>query len=157
MVAFAGASPAHNQVVLHRAGILHRQLRDSGCCGYASDLKVQTPGQEVFAYPDLTAVCGEPQFPDEQEDVLLNPSVIVEVFSNTNEARDRGQKLLHYIQIPSLHDVLLVSQHEPRIEHYQRQPDGRWLWDVVEGRQAKLVIPSIGCTIPLSEVYEGVP
>ncbi len=110
---------------------------------------VSDPSAQIF-------VCGEPQFRDEQEDVLPNPTVIVEVLSNTTEARDRGEKLPHYVHIPSLHDVLLVSQHEPRIEHYERQPEGRWLWDVVEGRQAKLVIPSIGCTIPLSEVYEGV-
>jgi len=64
--AFAGVSPAHNQIVFHLAGILHTPLRHTCCRGYASDLKVQTLGQQMFAYPDLTVVRGEPRFRDEQ-------------------------------------------------------------------------------------------
>ncbi|GIV17467.1 MAG: hypothetical protein KatS3mg022_2902 [Armatimonadota bacterium] len=154
--AFAGASPAHNQIVFNLAGILHTQLRHTSCRGYASDLKVQTPGQEMFAYPDLTVVCGEPQFRDEQKDVLLNPTLVVEVLSESTEARDRGEKFLQYIQIPSLRDYLLVSQSEPRVEHYERQPNGRWLLNVVQGLEGEVHLVSIGCTLLLAEVYEGV-
>lgn len=154
--AFAGASPAHNQIVFNLAGILHTQLRHTSCRGYASDLKVQTPGHEMFAYPDLTVVCGEPQFRDEQKDVLLNPTLIVEVLSESTEARDRGEKFLQYIQIPSLRDYLLVSQSEPRLEHYERQPDGRWLLNVVHGLDGEVHLVSVGCTLRLAEVYEGV-
>ncbi|GBC95190.1 hypothetical protein HRbin16_00977 [bacterium HR16] len=154
--AFAEASPAHNQIVFNLAGILHEQLRHTSCRGYASDLKVQTPGQEMFAYPDLTVVCGEPRLRDEQEDVLLNPTVIVEVLSESTEARDRGEKFLQYIQIPSLHHYLLVSQSEPRVEHYERQSDGRWLLSVVQGVDGAVHLASIGCTLRLAEVYEGV-
>lgn len=156
VIAFAGASPAHNQIVFNLAGILHAQLRHTSCRGYASDLKVQTPGQEMFAYPDLTVVCREPQFRDEQQDVLLNPTLIIEVLSESTEARDRGAKFLHYIQIPSLRDYLLVSQSEPRVEHYERQPDGRWLLSVVQGLGEQMHLASIGCTLRLAEIYEGV-
>lgn len=154
--AFAGASPAHNQIVFHLAGILHAQLRHTPCRGYASDLKVQTPGQEMFAYPDLTVVCGEPQFRDELQDVLLNPTLIIEVLSMSTEARDRGEKFLQYIQIPSLHDYLLVSQSEPRVEHYERQSDGRWLLSVLQGLDEQVHLASIGCTLRLADIYEGV-
>lgn len=154
--AFAGASPAHNQLVFNLAGILHTQLRRTPCRGYASDLKVQTPGQEMFAYPDLTVVCGEPQFRDEQQDVLLNPTLIIEVLSESTETRDRGEKFLQYIQIPSLRDYLLVSQSEPRIEHYARQPDNRWLLTLVQGLDGEVYLSSIGCTLRLAEVYGGV-
>lgn len=154
--AFAGASPAHNQIVFNLAGILHTQLRHTSCRGYASDLKVQTPGQEMFAYPDLTVVCGEPQFRDEQKDVLLNPTLVVEVLSESTEARDRGEKFLQYIQIPFLRDYLLVSQSEPRVEHYERQPNGRWLLNVVQGLEGEVHLVSIGCTLLFAGVYEGV-
>ena len=154
--AFAGASPAHNQIVFNLAGILHTQLRSTPCRGYASDLKVQTPGQEMFAYPDLTVVCGEPQFRDEQQDVLLNPTLIIEVLSESTETRDRGEKFLQYIQIPSLRDYLLVSQSEPRIEHYARQPDNRWLLTLTHGLDGEVYLSSIGCTLRLAEVYGGV-
>lgn len=156
ITALAGASPAHNRIVFNLAGILHAQLRGSSCQGFASDLKVQTPGQEMFAYPDLSIVCGEPQFRDEQQDVLLNPTVIVEVLSESTEARDRGEKFLLYIQIPTLRDYLLVSQTETRIEHYERQRDNRWLLTIASGDGAEVHLRSIGCTIRLADVYEGV-
>ncbi len=156
VTALAGASPAHNQIVFNLAGILHAQLRHSGCRGFASDLKVQTPGAEMFAYPDLTVVCGEPQFRDQNRDVLLNPTVIIEVLSESTEARDRGEKFLLYIQIPSLRDYLLVSQSERRIEHYARQPDNRWLLTVAEGEAGEVHLSAVDCSIRLREVYEGV-
>ncbi len=152
VTALAGASPSYNRVVFNLAGILHSQLRQSGCHGFGSDLKVQTPGAEMFAYPDLTIVCGEPQL----RDVLLNPTVIVEVLSESTEARDRGEQFLLYIQIPSLRDYLLVSQNESRIEHYARQPDNRCLLSVVNGVSGDVYLSSIRCRIPLGEVYEGV-
>ncbi|MCC6444237.1 MAG: Uma2 family endonuclease, partial [Armatimonadetes bacterium] len=116
----------------------------------------RTDPNGLYAYPDLTVVCGEPAFHDARQDVLLNPVVIVEVLSPSTEACDRGKKFALYRRIESLADYLLVSQEEPGIEHYARQPDDRWLLTPAEGLEASVYIASIDCPLALADVYDKV-
>jgi Uma2 family endonuclease len=119
----------------------------------------------LYAYPDLVVVCGPSQYHDQARDVLLNPTVIVEVLSPSTEAIDRGDKLYRYRRwLPTLMDYVLVAQDRLVIDHYQRTPTGspapqertRWELETLEGRDAHLHLPSINCTVPLAEVYERI-
>jgi Uma2 family endonuclease len=119
----------------------------------------------LYAYPDLVVVCGPSQYHDQVRDVLLNPTVIVEVLSPSTEAFDRGDKLYRYRRwIPTLTDYVLVAQDRPMIDHYQRTPTGspapqeqtRWELETLEGLDPHLHLPSIACTVPLAEVYERI-
>jgi Uma2 family endonuclease len=102
-------------------------------------------------------VCGSSQYHDQARDVLLNPTVIVEVLSPSTEASDRGDKLYRYRRwLPTLTDYVLVAQDRPVIDHYQRTTAGRWELETLEGRDAHLYLPSINCTVPLAEVYERI-
>jgi len=110
-----------------------------------------------FAYPDLVVVCGAMQFHDQVRDVLLNPTVIVEVLSPSTEACDRGEKFRRYrVWLPTLTDYVLGAQDRPIIDHYHRQEDGTWALRTLEGLTAHLHLPSIDCTVPLADVYERV-
>jgi Uma2 family endonuclease len=42
----------------------------------------------------VSVVCGEVEFADDKRDVILNPSLIVEVSSESTAAFDRGKKFL---------------------------------------------------------------
>ena len=111
----------------------------------------------LYAYPDLVVVCGPSQYHDQARDVLLNPTVIVEVLSPSTEAFDRGDKFHRYRRwLPTLTDYVLVAQDRPMIDHYQRTPTGRWELETLEGLDAHLHLPSIACTVPLAEVYERI-
>src|SRR5581483_1869313 len=89
-------------------------------------------------------------------DVLLNPSVIVEVLSPSTEAFDRGEKFLRYrTWIDTLTDYVMVSQTMPLIEHYSRREDG-WLLTAASELSGTILIPSIDCQLRLSEVYDRV-
>jgi Uma2 family endonuclease len=96
VVAFAGASPAHNAIVFNLVGVLYPQLRGRPCRGFPSDLRVHIPVTGSFTYPDVVVVCGEPVFHDQQRDTLLNPTLVVEILSESTEQRDRGIKAEHY-------------------------------------------------------------
>jgi Uma2 family endonuclease len=89
-------------------------------------------------------------------DTLMNPTVLMEVLSDSTESYDRGAKFGHYRKIPSVIEYLLVAQHEYRIEQYVRQPAGPWLRSEVQGLGAKIELPSIDCSLELTEVYERV-
>src|SRR6266851_6519501 len=153
--AMAGGSPEHNLISGNAFGVLWSQLRDSPCTPYNSDMKVRV-AEDLYAYPDVTVVCGEAQFAGEEREVLLNPTLIVEVLSPSTEAWDRGGKFEQYRQRESLQEYVLVTQVRPHVERFARQASGQWLLTEVNGLEAVLSLPSIGCELALAEVYRKV-
>ncbi|MDQ5910013.1 MAG: Uma2 protein [Pseudomonadota bacterium] len=154
--AMAGASRAHNLITVNLTRELSQRLKGRPCEVYSSDMKVKVKSSGLYTYPDVTIVCGEPRFDDAQNDILLNPKIILEVLSPSTEAYDRGDKFEHYRRLASLSDYILVAQHRCRIEHFSRQADGRWLLVEVNDLQADLALDSISCALPLAEIYERV-
>lgn len=159
----AGESIAHARISVNLVAVIAAQLNGSSCEALSKDTKVrsgptpmssrQTSG--MFSYPDLVVVCGEPEFHDAYKDVIVNPTAIMEVLSPTTEAFDRGDKFAHYRDWnSSLKDYLLVSQAEPRVDHYVRQPDNSWSVTFYTGLEAVVAIPAIGCTLKLADVYK---
>lgn len=102
------------------------------------------------------AVCGEPQFLDDQRDTLLNPAVIIEVLSPSTEAYDRGLKFEQYRSIESLQDYLLVSSARVQVELFTRQADGRWLLTAAARPEDSLELPSVGCRVTVADLCEKV-
>ena len=119
-------------------------------------MRVKVNPTGLYTYPDVAVVGGEPRFEDSHVDTLLNPTVLIEVLSDSTEAYDRGGKFAHYRALESLSDYLLVAQNEPRIEDFRRQTDGQWLYSVADGLDAEVEIANIGCVLHLAEVYERV-
>jgi len=154
--AMTGGSRNHNLIVLNIGRELSLQLKKRACEVYASDLRVRVPATGLYTYPDITVVCGEPRFEDEELETLLNPTLLIEVLSPTTEAYDRGKKFEHYQTIPSLSEYLLVSQASFRVEQFLRQEDNRWLFTAVAGFEGRISLPSIQCELVLAEVYDKV-
>jgi len=154
--AMSGGSPRHSEIAANVIVALGSQLRGSPCHVYSSDLKVATDPHGPYAYPDLSIVCGELSFLGDHNDVIINPTVLVEVLSPSTEAYDRGRKFARYQRMESLADYILVAQDEPRVEHFTRQEHGQWLMSSAEGLDASLTIASIDCVLRLSEVYDKV-
>ncbi len=157
MYAMAGASPAHGVIVWNLGGELRIALRGSGCRGTPSDLRVRVSPEGLYTYPDIVVYCGKARFADDRKDTLVNPTLIVEVLSPTTEARDRGFKFAQYRKLESLREYILVSQTEPRVEVFRPSSGpGEWIFVEAAGLDAVCRLESIGCEIPLSEIYSGV-
>jgi Uma2 family endonuclease len=154
--AMAGASTRHNLIVANLIITLGAQLKGRPCRVYPSDLKVRVPNSKRFFYPDVSVVCGDDEFADAEQDVILNPTLIVEVSSESTAAFDRGKKFLSYQQIGSLQEYLLVSQDEILVEGYARQGNDTWLYTKVTGLDGKLILPSIESELALRDVYDKV-
>jgi Uma2 family endonuclease len=156
MFAMAGAREAHNLIVLNLAAALHQQFRPRPCRAYMSDMRVRVSATGLYTYPDILAVCGEPQFLDERRDTLLNPNLIVEVLSPSTEAYDRGRKFEHYRSVESLGEYLLVSSERVSAELFTRQPDGRFLLTAAGRLEDSLDLQSVGGRLTLADLYEKV-
>ena len=156
MFAMAGGTLEHSLIATNLARELGNRLRGTPCIPFNSDLRIKIEATGLLTYPDISVICGAPRFAEDTADTAVNPSVLVEVLSESTEAYDRGKKFEHYSQIPTLREYLLVSQTEPRIEQFLRQADERWLWTAANGTDSKLEIPSLGISITLSEVFANV-
>jgi Uma2 family endonuclease len=161
----AGESPDHGTICTNISGQLYNQLRGKPCQVFSKDMKVRSGPEPksryeikgLYSHPDLVVICGEPQFHDEYRDVLLNPTVIIEVLSPSTEAFDRGEKWLRYqTWLPSLTHYVLVSQARPQLEHYLRQPSGEWLYSSVKELESSLHLAAVDSTLRLAEVYDRI-
>lgn len=155
--ALAGASERHNLIVGNLFASLHGQLKGTPCKVYSGDMRLKVSATGLYTYPDVVALCGEAHFDDEQQDTLLNPTMVIEVLSKSTEGYDRGEKFAHYRKIESLVEYLLISQDKYSIEQYVRQPDNQWLMSEVSKLEEGIELPSIKCRLLLSDVYYKIP
>lgn len=156
IIAMTGASRKHNMILANIVAELRNQLKGRPCRVYPSDMRVKAEETGLFTYPDATVACGEERFTDERFDTLLTPMVIIEVLSDSTEGYDRGAKFAHYRTIPSLKEYILVSQHQPKIERFSKNPEGQWVLSETGPADAVIRLDAIDCTLSLSEVYDKV-
>ena len=155
IIAFAGASRAHILITGNAFYRLRTQLEGKPCEAYIADMRVRATPTE-YVYPDVAVVCGEPSFADDEFDILLNPTVIIEVLSPSTEARDRGDKLQHYGSLESVKDYLLVAQDKIRVDHYIKQSGNEWKLRVYTESGDEVEIASIGCKLRLVDIFAQV-
>ena len=158
IIAMAGAGYAHNLICANLTGELYSQLRGKSCSAVGSDQRLQIMSGSAFVYPDLTVVCGPPEFNEERKpDTLLNPTLLVEVLSPTTSQYDRSDKFMLYRQVPSLRQYLTLDSCSVHAELYTLAEPGRWVLTETRDLSAVLDLSGIACQVPLAEVYAGVP
>lgn len=151
----AGTSINHNQIVNNTFKTFDRKLEGRPCRVFTSDIRLRAPKDEVYTYPDVMVICGKIEIDPRQQDTVMNPQVIVEVWSESTQDYDRGAKFKMYRQIPSLREYVMIDQAAPYIEYYRR--DGHfWVLETLEGMDAKLSLRDLGCEIDLTEIYRQI-
>ena len=135
----------HGIIYQNIGGLFYIQRKGTPCFAVSKDTKVRSGLSIVselsvsgmFSYPDIVVMCGEPIFFDDRGDIILNPTTIVEVLSPSTELFDRGEKF-------------------QLVELYRRQPVDSWILQEAAGLDASVVLPAIGCTLKLADVYERI-
>lgn len=155
IVAMAGASENHNIISSNLFLEIGIQTKKNACRAFSSDMRVKAKKGNYY-YPDIVVACGERKFEDNKKDVLLNPSVIVEVLSKSTKLKDRNEKLDSYTSLDSLTDYVLIEQDTVRVEHYIKSGEKEWKMRLLTEKTDKLVLESINCEISLEEIYREV-
>jgi Uma2 family endonuclease len=152
----SGARSPHIDIVVALARIISTWLIDRPGHVYTNDMRVYAASARLFTYPDVVVVEGEPQLLDDEFDTLLNPAVIIEVLSPSTEDYDRGDKFARYRRLDTLREYILVAQDQVRVERYTRQGE-EWPLTAFTGLDDVLRLESIGCDVPLRQVYAKTP
>lgn len=148
--AMAGGSQRHNFL----SGRVHNALSVAlgTCFVFPSDQRIGMEASERYVYPDVSVVCGKTQSEPGAKDVIVNPTILVEVVSTSTEQYDRGDKWEGYQRIASLTDYLLVSQTHVRIEQFQRSAAG-WTYRAYgSGERIKL---ANGAELEVDAIFAG--
>ena len=158
ILAMAGGTGTHAIIIANVLAELRNALRGKPFRPVASDLRVRYGRKAKYGYTDGLVVCGPLAYDpiDAKQMTLLNPSLIVEVLSESSERFDRGEKFSYYREIESFREYVLISQHEARIETFLRQDDGTWRFASYVGLDARVPLPSIGVELVARAVYADV-
>ena len=154
--AMSGGTARHRLIQTNLLAVLWHALKGRPCTVYNNDLRILIDKAGLYTYPDASIICGALEFPAGEDDIVLNPTVIFEVLSDSTEAYDRGRKFGHYRQIPSLEEYVVISQKEPLIETNRRNLDQTWTMTESRGTSATMILASVGLTLSLAEIYDRV-
>ena len=151
--AMAGASRRHSSITINITATLRNAARQTPCVVYSSDVKVRTASSRSYYYPDVVVGCDH----DDTDDYYLEkPCLIVEVLSKSTEKRDRSEKLLSYMNVPSLKVYMLVEQDKPEVELFYRKENNDWWVESYKGLDAVLKLPCPETELTLADIYEEI-
>ena len=151
--AMAGGTERHARIIGNLFFQLRLALKEKGCTVYTDALRVRVEAEDLFTYPDLSIVCGPGTFYDDKRTTLLDPTLLVEVLSDSTETYDRTTKWRFYRQIPSLQTYVMVSQRGRAVDLITRDGED---WRLRADADGSVQIESLGLSLDLDEIYEGV-
>ena len=153
----AGASPNHNRIQSNLNFHLRLKLRGKPCEVFPSDMRVKVPAYPPYRYPDLSALCGEAQFETlGKQELFVNPSLIVEILSDSTEAFDRSYKFTYYKSIESFVEYVLIAQDRPHVSQFVKQSDNAWLNYEFNSLEEAFYLTALDCELNLPEIYEAI-
>lgn len=158
--AMAGGSEDHSALAAEVLRALGNALEDRPCRVHTSDLRIYVEAVGLATFPDGAVICGQlEQHEPSPNATALNPSVLLEVTSDSSEEYDTGDKLRYYQTIPTLKEYIIVSHRERRITVHQRRLDPETQTDVWVARVAiaggRVEVPSIGTSLSCDRIYRN--
>jgi Uma2 family endonuclease len=155
MFAMSGGTLWHSQISANWIVHLGYALRGGPCRVFTSDARVRIAASGSYVYPDVTVVCGDP-VANQDDDILISPTVVIEVLSPSTADYNRGKKFELYRDIPSLREYVLTHSDTPRVEHFARQTETSWIFREYKGLEHSLRLEAIGCEIGMADIYERI-
>jgi Uma2 family endonuclease len=154
--AMSGASWEHNVIAKNISTLVLPFLKGKPCDMFGSDLRIHIPENTLYTYPDFSIICDKPEITDEEKDIVVKPSVIIEILSKSTKDYDRGSKFMLYRSIKTLKEYITIDSLSISVEIYTRQENNTWLLSEFKQLSESFVISTIGLTLLLKDVYEEV-
>ncbi len=151
-----GGTTNHNKV----AGNFYKKFPDTiesqNYDIYINDVKLWIDKYNIYTYPDVIVIKGEPEYYGSGKTIITNPLVIVEVLSNSTKNYDKGEKFKYYRSIPSFQEYILIDQYSFAVEQYVKQREGQWIFQEYEGENSILKLDSVNFEITFNDIYARV-
>jgi Uma2 family endonuclease len=156
IIPMVGGLPNHNLIVLNLAAALNFALKRKPHYVFATDQRLWIPQKRIYTYPDVMVVAGEIQLQAGRKDTITNPTVIVEVLSQSTQAYDQGDKFKAYRTITTFEEYVLINQSNYYVEQYQKIGQNQWLFSEVKDQEGVLKLNTIPFEMSLLDLYDKV-
>ena len=158
IIPMAGGTYEHNLISANCIGAVGNKLKEIGkpCVVLSSDQKIQVAAFGRFFYADGSVVCDGPQFFEGRRDVIENPTLIIEVASESTELFDRTEKFERYSSLSSFKEYVLVSQKQPHVEVWTFVAANVWEVRIYKKMEDKVVFKTLDCSIDFEKIYENI-
>lgn len=150
--AMAGASNQHNEIFTNLFGELTFRLKTKLCRPYGSDKRLKIPQNQLYTYPDISIYCNT-STPFETANNSKEPTVLIEILSESTKDYDRGRKFKFYRDIGALKEYILIDSESISVENFRLNPSNHWELEEYKSIEQNLVISTLDITIPLREIY----
>ncbi len=151
--AMAGGSEEHSALASEMGRVLGNAVGDGPCRVHTSDLRIYVEAVGLATFPDGSVIFGPmQQHGASPAATALNPTILVEVTSDSSEDYDTGPKRAYYQTIPTLREYVVVSHRERRIAVHSRAADDVWTTRVAI-RGGRVDVSSLGAELIVDEIY----
>ncbi|QXU39873.1 Uma2 family endonuclease [Pedobacter sp. D749] len=151
--AMSGAGFNHNLIFSNVFGVLAHKLKGSKCIPFGSDMRMNVPENTLFTYPDISIYCNEIKHLNEDEDTILQPTVIIEILSPSTKNYDKGKKFNLYKDIPSLKEYIMIDSESVSVEAYYIDEEKNWVLNQQKELSEALTFVSMGFNVALNDIY----
>ncbi len=156
IITMPGGTATHNIIAVNITTALKIALKETSCRVFNADMRLWIADANRFTYPDAMVVCGALEFGLGRQDLITNPTLIVEVLSESTKSDDRGEKFDDYRTLKSFQEYVLVHQKEKRVEKYHKLEAERWMLEIYTDPKREMALRSLNASLILNDCYDGV-
>ena len=151
-----GGSINHNRISGNLYIALSLALKQQEHEAFIGDVRLWMPNKQIYTYPDVLVIAGEPQYVANRTDTITNALIIAEVLSKSTQGYDRQAKFADYRTIPGFQEYLLIDQTRIYVEQYAKIGEKRWELRVYNAEDEEISLSSIPLQISLKKLYNKV-
>ncbi|MCX5983727.1 MAG: Uma2 family endonuclease [Nostocales cyanobacterium LacPavin_0920_SED1_MAG_38_18] len=156
IIPMTGGTTNHNEISGNFYLHFKLKMRNQNYKIYMGDVKLWLERYQIYTYPDIMVIQGEPIYQGTGTTQVTNPLMIVEVLSKSTINYDKTDKFRFYRSLPELKEYIMINQYEYFIEQFAKNAEGQWVLTEYESVNDILSLKSIDFQIPFSDIYEGV-
>jgi Uma2 family endonuclease len=155
IIPMAGGTIQHGEIGGNAYTALKKALKRTSCKAYNSDIAIAI-NDFSYVYPDASVVCGEVRMGLLHQNAIANPTLIVEVLSESTSDYDKGGKFDRYRSIDSFSEYVLIEQSKVEVSVYSRLENNHWDLRIFNSINDVITLKSVDCEIQLKDIYEDV-
>ncbi|WP_017658837.1 Uma2 family endonuclease [Baaleninema simplex] len=156
IVPMAGGTTNHNKIALNFCRQFPLSIGDIDYEVYLGEVKLWIPKYRQYTYPDVMVIEGEPIYEGTGTTTVINPTLIVEVLSNSTRNYDQGDKFDFYRSLPQFREYLLICPDEDRVKQFSKTSENQWLLTEYRNPEDEIQLRAIAFQISLREIYRRV-
>lgn len=155
IIKMPGGTFEHAQLSSNVVKILGK-LEEDNFEALNSDQKIFIANYGSIVYADALVLVGKPKFHEGNRQLLTNPTVVIEVLSDSTERYDRSGKFRKYQTLSSFQEYVLIDQKKPIVDVLHKEGERDWRMKTYIGLEEVIYLKSIDITLKMSDIYKNV-